>query len=219
MESLAFDFLDSMGGCLFFRSVYFMKNQMRPLLCLFVALLIITGVIYPFSITGIAQLFFPNQANGSLLTMNQKIVGSSLIGQEFSSDKYFWGRPSSTSNHPYSAFDPVHLTGSASSNLGPLSQVLVNEVKERVIQLESSNPDASLAIPIDLVTTSGSGLDADISPAAAYYQVPRVANARKVSQDTLIQLIEENTTPRQLGILGEPRVNVLQLNLALDGIQ
>jgi K+-transporting ATPase ATPase C chain len=174
---------------------------------------VITGVIYPLVVTGVAQLVFPHQANGSLLIDNGKTVGSSLIGQSFSSPKYFWARPSATSPMPYNA------ANSSGSNLGPLNPALTENVKARITQLKAADAASKQAVPVDLVTASGSGLDPDISPAAAEYQVSRVAKTRNIDESQVRKLIAEYTRDRQLGILGEPRVNVLELNLALDNLK
>ena len=196
-----------------------MKNQIRPLVTLFVLLTLFTGVIYPLLVTGMAQLFFPFQANGSLIKSDNQVIGSELLGQHFSGEEYFWGRPSATSTTPYNAFDKATLTGSSGSNLGPLSQTLVNNVQERVSALQNSYPVNTSLIPVDLVTASGSGLDPDISVSAAYYQVRRVADARGMNEADVNRLVHQYTKTPQLGFLGEPRVNVLMLNLALDGIK
>jgi K+-transporting ATPase ATPase C chain len=196
-----------------------MKTQMRPLFTLFVLLMLITGVVYPVLITGLSQIFFPFQANGSLVKANGQVVGSELIGQDFSGTAYFWSRPSATSTNPYNAFDQKTLTGSSGSNLGPLSQVLVDTVQERVNILLSADPGITNLIPVDLVTASGSGLDPHISLTAVYYQIPRVARARGVDEAHVTQLVIQFIEDRQFGLLGEPRVNVLMLNLALDGIK
>jgi K+-transporting ATPase KdpC subunit len=195
------------------------KTQFRPLLIIFVLLTITTGVLYPLLVTGIAQLVFPFQANGSLIVNNGQVLGSELIGQNFTGTSYFWSRPSATSTNPYNAFDQASLTGSSGSNLGPLSQTLVDNVQARVDLLRSFDPTNSSLIPVDLVTTSASGLDPNISVSAAYYQVPRVAHARGLSEEKVIALIDQLIEGRQFGLLGEPRVNVLMLNLALDGIK
>ena len=196
-----------------------MKTQIRPLLTIFITFLLATGLFYPLLVTGLAQMVFPFQANGSLLEQKELTVGSELIGQNFSGMGYFWGRPSAISSTPYNAVDQNSLTGSSGSNLGPLSQTLVNNVQERVNILQSANPDNNSLIPIDLVTASGSGLDPEISVSAAYYQIPRVAKARGLSEIEIAKLVDQYTKNRQFGLLGEPRVNVLLLNIALDGIK
>ncbi|MCE5394684.1 MAG: potassium-transporting ATPase subunit KdpC, partial [Acidithiobacillus sp.] len=186
-----------------------MRKDIRSGFILFLSLAVITGLIYPLSMTGIGQLLFPHQANGSLLREHGKVVGSSLIGQYFDEPQYFWGRPSATSPMPYNA------AGSSASNLGPNNPVLLQHVRERVEALRKADPDAKGPIPIDLVTSSASGLDPDISIAAARYQMPRIAKAGHISQATLERLIEAHTARPFLGFIGEPVVNVLQLNLAL----
>ncbi len=190
-----------------------MLKQLRIALILFGLLTVLTGLIYPVLVTGMAQLFFPRQANGSLFTQNGQVIGSALIGQEFTDPKYFWGRPSATTDYPYNA------TASGSSNLGPTNPALQTAVSYRIAALKTADPNNHLPIPVDLVTVSGSGLDPDISIAAAQYQVDRVARARGLPVSRLEALITKNTSGRTLGILGEPRVNVLQLNLALDRLQ
>lgn len=167
---------------------------------------IVTGVAYPLIVTGIAQVAFPDKANGSLIHQNGKIVGSRLIGQPFSDPKYFWGRPSATSPMPYNA------ASSSGSNLGPTNPALKDAVADRIKALGGATP-----VPADLVTASGSGLDPDISPAAAEYQIPRISKTRNIPEERLRELVRAHTEGRQLGVLGEPRVNVLELNLALDG--
>ncbi|WP_324717929.1 potassium-transporting ATPase subunit KdpC [Carboxydochorda subterranea] len=186
------------------------KEQVRSAAVLLVALTVLLGVVYPLAMTGIAQVVFPWQANGSLIRHNGKVVGSALIGQAFSDPKYFWSRPSATSPLPYNA------GASSGSNLGPLNPRLRAAVEERLRALEEADPSAAGPVPADLVTASGSGLDPHISPAAAAYQVPRVARARGLSQQRVRELVARYTEGRQWGILGEPRVNVLKLNLALD---
>lgn len=196
-----------------------MLKQIKPALMVFALLTLLTGVLYPLLVTGVAQVIFPYQANGSLVKTDGKVVGSTLIGQYFSSPRYFWGRPSATSGEPYTAYDPVNLPGSTGSNWGPLSQNLKNDVQERVQMLQTVDKETTSSIPADLVTSSASGLDPHISPQAAYYQVVRVAKARGLDESIVKNLITENIEGRQFGILGEPRVNVLQLNLAMDRIQ
>ena len=196
-----------------------MKNLLRPIFTLFVFLTIVTGVIYPLLVTGIAQVLFPYQANGSLIKHEDKLIGSKLIGQDFTGPQYFWGRPSATSGTPYNAFDQATLTGSSGSNLGPLSQTLFDLVSGRVEFFQSADPDNQSLIPVDLVTASASGLDPHISVDAAYYQVHRVALARQLSEEKVTALVDQFTEKRQFGLFGEPRVNVLMLNLALDGIK
>ncbi len=186
------------------------KSQVRPALTSLVVLTIITGVLYPLLITGIAQGIFPAQANGSLIQQGDKVIGSNLIGQQFDDPKYVWGRLSATS--------PAYNAGASSgSNLGPINPALANAVKARIDALKAADPTNTQAIPVDLVTTSASGLDPHISPAAAEYQVTRVAKARGINEANVRAIIAQHTTGRLLGILGEPTVNVLQVNLALDG--
>lgn len=187
-----------------------MNTMFRPAISLFVLLSLVTGVAYPLATTGIAKALFPSAANGSLIEKNGKLVGSSLIGQNFSSAKYFWSRPSATSPNPN---NPL---ASGGSNLGPLNPALTEAVKARIAALKESDPGNNKPVPIDLVTASASGLDPHISPAAADYQVSRVAKARGLSVEQVQKLIQEHTEGRQWGIFGEPRVNVLELNLALD---
>lgn len=196
-----------------------MKNQLRPALSIFAFLTIITGVIYPLLITGISQAIFPSQANGSLIMLDGKAVGSELIGQQFDDPKYFWGRISATGTFAYNAFNAENLTASSGSNYGPLNPALTDMVQARIDSLEAADPDNTLPIPVDLVTASGSGLDPHISVAAALYQVHRVASARGLSEAEVQSLVEQNTEGRQFGIFGELRVNVLLLNLALDEIR
>jgi K+-transporting ATPase ATPase C chain len=175
-----------------------------------VALTVLTGIAYPLLVTGIAQLAFPHQANGSLVESGGKTVGSTLIGQPFSDPKYFWSRPSATSPQPYNAM------ASSGSNQGPRNPALADAVKDRVKALRDADPDSKPAVPADLVTASGSGLDPEISVAAAEFQVHRVAKARGLAEDKVRALVSANTSGRTFGVLGEPRVNVVSLNLALD---
>lgn len=195
-----------------------MNNQLRPAIVIFLLLTIITGVIYPLTITGIAQIAFPHQANGSIIVMDGKAYGSELIGQQFDHPKYMWGRLSATTPFPYNAFNAENLTGSSGSNYGPLNTSLHEMVQRRVNTLKAVDRKNPLPIPVDLVTASASGLDPHISVAAALYQVSRISEARGLSETTVANLIEKYTEERQFGILGEPRVNVLRLNLALDEI-
>jgi K+-transporting ATPase ATPase C chain len=195
-----------------------MLSQLRPAFLMLLILTVITGVIYPLAVTGIAQLAFPHQANGSLITINGKTYGSELIGQQFDDPKYFWGRLSATGDFPYNAFNAETLTGSSGSNYGPLNPALTKAVQARIDALKAADPANTLPIPVDLVTASGSGLDPHISVGAALYQVHRVAVARGLSEADVKSLVEKYTEGRQFGFLGEPRVNVLELNLALDGL-
>jgi potassium-transporting ATPase KdpC subunit len=188
-----------------------MIKQLRSALILFILLTAVTGIAYPLLITGIGQTVFPHQAKGSLILQDGWVLGSELIGQPFADPKYFWGRPSATAPFPYNA------AASSGSNLGPLNPVLLDAVKARVEALRQADPSQQGPIPIDLVTASGSGLDPHISPVAAEYQISRVAKARKLDPKMVQELVAKYTEGRQLGILGEPRVNVLKLNLALDG--
>jgi K+-transporting ATPase ATPase C chain len=196
-----------------------MLKEIRPAIIVLVLLTLITGLAYPLAMTAIAGVLFPKQAQGSLIDKDGKVVGSALIGQEFKDDKYFRGRPSATSgpdpaDSTKTASAPYNAANSSGSNLGPTSKALNDRVKEDVDRLKAENPSA--AVPIDLVTASGSGLDPDISPEGALFQVPRVAKARNMPEDRVRALVTENTKGRLAGLLGEPRVNVLALNLALD---
>ncbi|HZT02458.1 MAG TPA: potassium-transporting ATPase subunit KdpC [Steroidobacteraceae bacterium] len=188
-----------------------MNSIVRPAVVLFLLLMAITGIVCPLVVTGIGQVLFPTQAGGSLIVRNGKAIGSSLIGQPFSDPKYFWSRPSATTPQPYNG------TGSTGSNLGPLNPALTDAVKARIDALHAVDPTNKAPIPVDLVTASGSGLDPDISLAAAYYQAPRVARVRAMTVQAVRQLIAAHAKGRVLGLFGEPRVNVLELNLALDG--
>ncbi len=196
-----------------------MLREIRPAILLLLALTVITGLAYPLAITAVAGAIFPKQAEGSLIEKDGKVVGSALIGQEFKTDKYFHGRPSATTapdpnDSTKTVPAPYNAANSGGSNLGPTSKALNDRVKEDVEKLKAENP--SQAVPIDLVTTSASGLDPDISPEGALFQVPRVAKARNLPEDRVRQLVTDNTQGRLGGLLGEPRVNVLALNLALD---
>jgi K+-transporting ATPase KdpC subunit len=186
------------------------RTQLRPTLVSFALLTVVVGIIYPLIVTGIAQVIFPYQANGSVMVSNGQATGSALIGQPFDDPKYFWGRLSATSPFPYNS------AASSGSNYGPMNPDYLKAVQARIDALKAADPGNTAPIPVDLVTASGSGLDPQISVAAALYQAPRVARARQLSEDTVRQLITQHTEDRQLGVLGEPRVNVLQLNLALD---
>jgi len=187
-----------------------MKNQIRPALTIFAMLTIITGVIYPLVVTGISQIIFPSQSNGSIIAVNGKAAGSELVGQQFDDPSYFWGRVSAVG---------YNADLSSGSNYGPMNPALLVSVQARIDALQAADPDNTLPIPVDLVTASASGLDPHISVAAALYQVHRVASARGLSEADVQSLVEQNTEGRQFGIFGEPRVNVLLLNLALDGIK
>ena len=187
-------------------------DQLKPALIVLGLLSLVTGVAYPLIVTGIAQAVFPSQANGSLILRDGKPVGSSLIGQPFDDPRYFWGRLSATAPFAYNA------GASSGSNLGPINPALHAAAKGRIDALREADPGNQAPIPVDLVTASGSGLDPDISPAAAFYEVPRVARARHLDEERVRELVHTHIRHRQLGLLGEPRVNVLRLNLALDGM-
>ena len=196
-----------------------MLREIRPAIILVVALTLITGLAYPLAMTGIAEVIFPKQAQGSLIERDGKVVGSALIGQVFASDKYFHGRPSATNtpdpkDSTKTIDAPYNAANSSGSNLGPTNQALKDRVAKAMADLKAENP--TMPVPIDLVTTSGSGLDPDISPAGALFQVPRVAKARNMSEESVRTLVAEHTEGRLFGLIGEPHVNVLQLNLALD---
>lgn len=198
-----------------------MLREIRPAIVLLLVLTAITGLAYPLAMTAIAGAIFPAQAQGSLIEKDGKVVGSALIGQEFKDDKYFHGRPSATlapdpNDSTKTVSAPYNAANSGGSNLGPTSKALADRLKEDVDKLKAENPNA--AVPVDLVTTSASGLDPDISPEAAEFQVPRVAKARNLSDDQVKQLVASNTQGRLLGLIGEPRINVLALNLALDRV-
>jgi potassium-transporting ATPase KdpC subunit len=198
-----------------------MLREIRPAIILVVALTLITGLGYPLAMTGLSQVLFPYQSQGSLIERDGKVIGSELIGQAFASDGYFHGRPSATTgpdpaDPSKSVSQPYNAVNSGGSNLGPTNKALIDRVKADVDKLKQENP--SQPVPLDLVTTTGSGLDPHISPEAALFQVPRVAKARNLAEDRVRQLVSENTEGRTFGILGEPRVNVLALNLALDRI-
>jgi K+-transporting ATPase ATPase C chain len=190
-----------------------MLKELKSAIAVFALLATMTGLIYPLVVTGIAQVAFPHQANGSLIEKGGTLIGSELIGQSFSDPKYFWGRTSATAPYPHNA------AASSGSNLGPTNPALLDNTKSRIQALKEADPAQMAAPPVDLVTASASGLDPHISPAAAEYQVPRVARARHLDPQTVQRLAAEHTELRQWGILGEPRVNVLKLNLALDGLQ
>jgi K+-transporting ATPase ATPase C chain len=190
-----------------------MNTSLRPAISIFLLLTLVTGVAYPLLVTAIGAAAFPRQANGSLIMQDDKAIGSELIGQNFSEPKYFWGRLSGTGPMPYNA------AASGGTNLGPLNPALIANVKARIDALRAADPATTAPVPVDLVTASGSGLDPHISPAAAQYQIARVARARNLPEAAVRQLVEQMTEGRQFGIFGEPRVNVLALNLALDQLQ
>ena len=190
-----------------------MKIMIRPACLMLLVLSVVTGGVYPLAVTGVGQLLFPQQANGTVVVMDGKAVGSVLIGQQFSSPERFWGRPSATGPYPYNA------GASSGSNLGPLNPALSDAVEARIEALKVADPDNEQPVPIDLVTASGSGLDPEISLAAARYQAPRVAKARNLSVERVTNLIEQHAERPRLRIFGEPRVNVLMLNIALERMQ
>jgi K+-transporting ATPase ATPase C chain len=199
-----------------------MLREIRPAIVLVVILTLITGLVYPLVMTGIAEVIFPTQAQGSLVEVDGKVVGSALIGQEFTSDKYFHGRLSATTaldpnDSSKTVPAPYNAANSGGSNLGPTNKALIDRVKADVDKLKAENP--SMPVPIDLVTTTGGGLDPHITPEAAMFQVPRVAKARNLPEDRVRELVNAQVEGRLLGLLGEPRVNVLALNLALDGVK
>ncbi len=198
-----------------------MWSQIRPSIVFIITMTVLTGLIYPLGMTGLSQLLFPHQANGSLIERNGKVMGSELIGQSFTGDKYFHGRPSATtmtdpSDSTKTIAAPYNAANSSGSNLGPTSQSFVDGVKTEASKLHEENADKQ--VPVDLVTASGSGLDPHISPAAAQFQIPRVAKARHLPESTVAQIVEHATEGRSLGFIGEPIVNVLKLNLALDDL-
>jgi len=193
------------------------NKSIRPAIMMTVLFTVITGLIYPGIVTALAQVIFPYQANGSLHSVNGKIIGSDLIGQEWTSPLYFHGRPSVTLSDDGSKPQPYNAENSSASNLGPTNATLIKTVQQRVKDLQKENP--GVPVPVDLVTSSGSGLDPDVSPAGALFQVPRIALTRHLSQDTVRQLVMDHTQGRFLGIFGEPYINVLDVNLALDALK
>ena len=193
------------------------NKSIRPAIMMTVLFTVITGLIYPGIVTALAQVIFPYQANGSLHSVNGKIIGSDLIGQEWTSPLYFHGRPSVTLSDDGSKPQPYNAENSSASNLGPTNATLIKTVQQRVKDLQKENP--GVPVPVDLVTSSGSGLDPDVSPAGALFQVPRIALARHLNQDTVRQLVMDHTQGRFLGIFGEPYINVLDVNLALDALK
>ncbi len=190
-----------------------MWHQIRTAAALFLVLSLLTGVLYPLAVTGVAQALFPRQAKGSLLGKNGQNIASELVGQSFNEPRHFWGRPSATTPGPYNGLS------SAGSHLGPANPDLKRAVEKRIAALRAVDPDNLLPIPVDLVTSSGSGLDPHISPAAALYQVPRVARARGIGEEKVAELVRKHIRDRQFGILGEPTVHVLRLNMALDALR
>jgi K+-transporting ATPase ATPase C chain len=195
-----------------------MLTQLRPTLVSTAALMLLTGLVYPLVVTGVAQLAFPHQANGSLLVEHGAARGAALIGQPFDDPRYFWGRLSATSPVPYTSFNADTGTGSTGSNYGPLNPKLIEAAQARIDALHTADPGNKAPIPVDLVTASASGLDPDTSVAAAEYEVSRVARLRELGEDQVRALVQKYTIPRHLGVLGEPRVNILRLNLALDDL-
>jgi K+-transporting ATPase ATPase C chain len=199
-----------------------MLNQIRPAILMIVVMTIITGLVYPLAMTGIAQAVFPYQAGGSMIQQGGKVIGSELIGQNFTADKYFHGRLSATSDvdpkDPTKTISaPYNAANSSGSNLGPTSKALMDRIKDDAAKLQAENP--TTPVPVDLVTTSASGLDPDITPAGALFQVPRVAKARAIPEDPVRKLVQDEVQDRVIGIIGEPHINVLKLNMALDAMQ